>query len=395
MGEFRYTAVAAGGRRVSGVVSAASPGVAVADLERQGLTPVEVSPAWGRPRVGKGVSARTLAMTYSQLGDQLAAGVPLIRGLRMLGARKSQPRIADAFGQIAEQVAGGEDLSEAMGRWPGLFAGHHIAMVRAGEKGGFLDGALHRLGELVERQAELRSKLVGAMVYPAVLVTLGVVVLAVVFGVFLPKFEVMFERVERLPMVTVVVFALARAVSDYGLVVLAMLGAAAAGGVYASRREDVRRAVAVGLTRGPVIGPITRSVATARFCRMLGTMLAGGVPLLPAMRVARDAAGNLLLGEAIDRAADRVQTGEAMTPALRESGLIEEDVLEMLAMAESANNLDGVLLRIAETIERRVDRLLTNAIRLVEPLLIGVIALLVGTIAAALLLPLVSMSSGF
>ena len=395
MPEFRYTAVASGGQRERGVVTATSPAVAASDLERRGLTPVEIAPAARRLALRAGVSPRALASAYSQLGDQLSAGVPVIRGLSMLGARKSQPRLAAAFSAVAERVASGEDMSEAMRAWPRVFPSYHTAMVRAGEKGGFLDDAMHKLGDLVERQAELRSKLVGAMVYPMVLVALGTVVLAIVFGVFLPKFEVMFERVDRLPTITVVVFALAHAVSDYGLVVLVALAGLVAGGVYASRREDVRRASATAVTRGPVIGPITRSVATARFCRMLGTMLGGGVPMLPAMRVAKDAAGNLLLGEAIDRAADRVQTGEAMTPALRESGLIEEDVLEMLAMGESANNLDAVLMRIAETIERRVDRLLTSAVRLIEPLLIGGIALVVGVIAAALLLPLVNMGTGF
>lgn len=395
MPAFRYTAVAAGGERVRGTAEAPSQAAAAADLEKKGLTPIELAPGRGRTSRRKGVSARALAAAYSQLGDQVSAGVPLVRGLRMLGERKSQPRIGEAFTAIADRVEGGEDLSGAMGDWPGVIPGFHGAMVRAGERGGFLGEALHKLGDLVERQAELRTKLTGALVYPMLLVTIGLAITGVVFGLFLPKFEAMFERVDRLPIVTVLVFGLADFVSRFGLVLLPVLAVGAFASAWALRREDVQRWVLRVATRSPVVGPILRSVATARFCRMLGTMLTGGVPMLPAMRIARDAAGNILMAEAVERAADRVQTGEAMTPSLREAGLIEDDVLEMLAMAESAGNLGPILLRIAETIEKRVDRLLTSAIRLIEPLLIGMIALVVGVVAAALLLPLVSMRTGF
>jgi general secretion pathway protein F len=157
----------------------------------------------------------------------------------------------------------------------------------------------------------------------------------------------------------------------------------------------VRRKIAEARTFLPVIGPLTRAIAAARFCRMLGTMLGNGIPVLTSMQIAKEAAGNPLMEEAVDAATDAVRAGQTLAPPLLESGLFSEDVVEMIAVAEAANNLDEVLVTIAATIETRVDRMLTTAVRLVEPLLLLCIALVVAVVAAGLILPMTKMKAGF
>ncbi len=396
MASFRYTALNASGQHVDGVLSVASEQAALAELEARELTPVTISERRERgPILRRGVSGRALAASYIQIADLLRAGVPLLRALRLIGGRKSQPRLATVYRGLADAVAEGEDLAAAMGKRPDVFPRVHVAMVRAGERGGFLETVLARLGQFVMSQAELRGKIIGNMVYPGMLVLFGSVVLGVVFGVFVPMFKSMLVKSgQEPPLVTRVVFAMADAVGKYGPVTFVVVVALVAAGYWLTRRPDVRRTLAKWRTQLPVLGPLVRAVATTRFCRMLGTMMGNGIPMLAAMQIARDAAGNLLMEEAIDRATEAVRAGQPLAPPLAESGLFSDDVVEMISVAESANNLDSVLLNIADTIDSRVDRLLTTAVRLIEPLMLVAVAGVVAVVAAALILPMTQFKAG-
>jgi type II secretory pathway component PulF len=229
-----------------------------------------------------------------------------------------------------------------------------------------------------------------------VLLGFGLIVLTVIFGVFVPKFRPMYAAIPAadMPGVSKLVFAGGTLVSRYGVVTLIVLALLGAGLWRALRLPAVKRKIAEGRTWLPVIGPLTRSIAAARFCRMLGTMLGNGIPVLTAMQISKEAAGNPLMEEAVDRATESVRAGQALAPPLLESGLFSEDVVEMIAVAEAANNLDEVLVTIAETIETRVDRMLTTAVRLVEPVLLLCIALVVAVVAAGLILPMTRMKAG-
>lgn len=395
MPTFEYMAMDPAGQRVGGILAGASEVAVLAELEARRLTPVSIAPkaeAGGVGAIRRGVSVRKLSTSYIQLADLLRAGVPLLRGLKLLAGRKSQPRLSGVFRELAEAVAEGTDLAEAMSRRPEVFPKVQVAMVRAGEKGGFLEGVLTRLGQFLLAQAELRSKIIGNMVYPAMLVVFGTVVLGVIFGVFVPLFEPMFERIGRLPAITTFVFGVSTLVSAYGPATLVVLAAGTVVGWRLKERPDVQRRIAVFKTGMPVVGPLVRSLAASRFCRMLGTMLSNGIPMLAAMQIARDAAGNVLMEEAIDRATEAVRAGQPLAPPLAESGLFGDDVIEMISVGESANNLDTVLLTIAETIETRVDRLLTAAVRLIEPLMLLVLAGIVVVVAAALVLPMTQLN---
>ncbi len=394
MATFRYTAISASGERIEGILVGDSEQAVLAELDSRQLTPVAVAPAAGGSDQSSGrLPARQLGESYGQLADLLRAGVPLLRGLRLLGGRRSRPRVSRVFASLAQEVEKGSDLAAAMERRSDSFPTLHIAMVRAGERGGFLESVLAQLGGLVIKQAELTGKILGNMIYPAVLVVFGLGIAAVIFGVFVPQFRPMFARIEGgLPLVTTIVFIVSDAITKYGLVSAALLGAAGAGVAAAMRRPDVKARIDQARLRLPVLGPIQRGVATARLCRLLGSMLANGVPMLAALRISRDAVGNPVMQRAIDAAAEAVQSGAALAPPLEASGLFDDDIVEMIRVGESANNLSEVLLTIADTIEARLDRLLNVAIRLIEPLLLVLIAGLVGLVAAGLLLPLTKLS---
>lgn len=394
MATFRYTAISAAGERIEGTLVGESEQAVLAELDSRRLTPVEVLPASGGSADATGrLPARQLGESYGQLADLLRAGVPLLRGLRLLGGRRSRPRVSRVFAALAQEVEKGSDLAAAMERRSDSFPTLHVAMVRAGERGGFLESVLAQLGVLVIKQAELTGKILGNMIYPAVLVVFGLGIAGVIFGIFVPQFRPMFARIEGgLPLVTTIVFVVSDAITKYGLVSAAVLGAAGAGVAAAMRRADVKARIDRARLNLPVLGPIQRGIATARLCRLLGSMLANGVPMLAALRISRDAVGNPVMQRAVDAAAEAVQSGAALAPPLEASGLFDDDIVEMIRVGESANNLSEVLLTIADTIEQRLDRLLNVAIRLIEPLLLVVIAGLVGLVAAGLLLPLTKLS---
>lgn len=392
MPTFRYTAMTTTGRRIAGEIAGATEQAVLSELEAKSLLPVRVAPVVRRQLVVGRVSSRRLGQSYVELSELVGAGVPLLRALRLLGGRKSGGRLSVAFKELSEAIESGDPVAEAMGKRPDIFSPIHVAMVRAGERGGFLDQVFSRLGQFVLGQAELKSRIVGSLVYPSVLVFFGVIVLSVVFGFFVPRFKPMFARLESLPAVTEVVFALSTAITQYGPLTALVVGVLVFGGWRAMKEPSVRRWVAIARTRIPVIGPVVRNMAVSRFCRMLGTMLGNGVPMIAAMEISKDAAGNLLLEEAIVRATESVRQGEPLAAPLGESGLISDDVLEMIAVGEQANNLDDVLVRVAETIDKRADRLFTAAIRLVEPLLLLGVAGVVGVVAVSLLLPIMQLS---
>ncbi|MCB9844411.1 MAG: type II secretion system F family protein [Phycisphaeraceae bacterium] len=396
MPSFKYTALTGGGERVAGVAAAASEAAMIADLESRDLTPVLIEAKRERASVGRrGVSARQLGTAYTQLADLLRAGVPLLRSLQLLGRRRSTPRLAAVFREVAEEVSQGEELATSLSKREHVFRPVHVAMVRAGEKGGFLEQVLARLGTFVTAQAELRGRVLASLIYPIVLVVVGSAVLGAIFAFGVPMFRPLFERIEGgLPLVTRVVLGASSAVRGWAPLTLGVVALAVVVLWRASRREGVRRAIDRFRTRAPVVGGLTRALSAARFCRMLGTLLTNGVPMLAAMQIARDASGNVLLSEAIDKAVESVRSGEPLSKPLGESGLFEEDVVEVMSVAETANNLDVALINVSETLEGRIDRLLSTAVRLIEPLLLLMIAAVIGVVAAGLILPMTRLSAG-
>ncbi|MCP3904420.1 MAG: type II secretion system F family protein [Planctomycetes bacterium] len=392
MGNFTYIARTAAGERVTGQVTGGSVQAVLTDLQAKQLAPVEVRAVREPGRLGRGVSTRQLATAYRQIADLLRAGVPLLRTLRLLGRGKSNPRLAAVMNEIADEVADGGHLADCMSAHDDVFPPVQVAMIRAGERGGFLEQVLERLGDFLEHQADLRGKVIGNLIYPFVLlaVGLGVVVFALVYLV--PKFENFYSRIE-IPLPTKILLAASHLLTNHWLLVLVALALLVAGAWWLRRQPGVRRTVAHWQLRTPKLGPLVRDLAVGRFARILGTLLDNGIPMLPAMQISRDATGHVLLGEAIERATESVRAGETLAQPLAESGMFSEDTVEMIHVGESANNLPSVLITLADTIEKRVDRLLSAFVRLMEPLLLFIMAGMVLFIFMALVVPMLRMSS--
>lgn len=391
---FTYVALNTNGERVRGTIAGASEHAVMTELESRSLVPVEIAPAKAERVSAKRPPARKLGEAYGQLADLLHAGVPLLRGLRLLGQSKSNAAIAATFRDLADEVADGAELAQCMSQRPHAFPQVHTAMIRAGEKGGFLEQVFTRLSHLVISQAELRAKVIGNLIYPAILITLGSGVCFIIFGFFVPKMRPMFEKMEGgLPWVTQAVFAASDLIGKYGPFTAIALVASVLSIWQLQKRPHVRVWLSHRLSSLPVIGPIRRALATVRFCQLLGTMLDNGVPMLAALAITRNGVGDPLLEDAVDQASQAVQSGQALAKPLGESGYFEPDVIEMIAVGESANNLDDVLLKIARNLESRIDRMLTLAVRLIEPLLLVLIALVVVAVAMAIILPMTQMAS--
>ncbi len=392
MGTFSYIARDAAGQRVSGTLSGGSEQAVLAELQSRKLAPVSVREQAERRGFRRGLSVRVLAQMYGQLADLLRAGVPLLRGLRLLGRSKANPRLAGIMAKVADDVADGMRLADAMAAHEDAFPTIQVAMVRAGERGGFLEDVLERMGGFLEMQADMRAKVTGSLIYPVALIVvgLGIVIFALVF--FVPQFQDFYGQMD-LPLPTRILLASSAFLTERWFIAIVLFGGIAGGVWWALRRPDVHRRVIAAQMRLPKLGPLLRGIAIGRFTRILGTLLENGIPLIQAMQISRDAAGNVLLAEAIDEATEAVRAGESLADPLARSGLFNDDIVEMISVGESANNLATVLVTIAETIEKRVDRMLSIVMRLVEPLLLLAIAGVVLFIFIALIVPMLRMST--
>lgn len=399
MAAFAYTAIGATGERKSGVLSAADEQSALAELDRLALTPISLR-ASASDEAGRTTKAASkppppgrLAGVYTQLADLLRAGVPLLRSIRVLANTSKGSPLEPHLAALADAVQDGKDLATAMADRGGVFPISHIAMVRAGEKGGFLESGLARLGKLVESQAALRAKVIGSLIYPCVIGIFGSVLVAAVFLLYIPQFRSVFEGID-LPWITRVLFAVSDLIRGSWLLVLMVLIAAGAGLWILSRNAAFRARLGRIPLHIPLVRSILKLLAVGRFCRVLGTLLGAGVPVLGAIEIAKEAGGLPALSEAAAKAGEEVRAGRSLADPLQSGGLFPADVLEMIRVGEAANNLDDVLITAADTLETRLDRQLSTAVRLIEPATLLLLGLIIAVIAVALILPMMRLTSG-
>jgi general secretion pathway protein F/type IV pilus assembly protein PilC len=250
---------------------------------------------------------------------------------------------------------------------------------------------LTNLSDFLDRQDELQSKVRGAMIYPLVLVSLGVIVTLFSLVVLVPRFKPMFHGIP-LPTPTTILFALSDLFMEQWHVLISLLVLAGLGVTAFLRSDFGRQAWARWRLKIPIFGPAVTMVSITRFCRILGTMLANGVPILQALGIAKDATGNVVLAGSIEKATENVRAGEPLNQPLRQSGMFPAEIMEMIAVAEEANQLEKVLLQIASTVERRTNRQVDQAVRLIEPLILVVIAGCIAFVAVGLMYPIFTMS---
>jgi general secretion pathway protein F/type IV pilus assembly protein PilC len=389
---FSYVARDGTGKRLSGRLESASESMALGELAARGLVPVRLEAVGERAVRRRRIGGRHLARLYRQLADLLRAGVPLLKALRLLGRGKSNPALAAVVAQVAEEIAQGERFADALARHPRVFPSSQVAMVRAGERGGFLEQVLGRIGLYLERQAEVRARIVGSLIYPAILIVFGSLVILGTMIFLVPRFRDFYKRIE-VPLPTKMLLGASDLFTTYWPALAVVAVAAPIAVWWALRKPRVSLFVAAALLRIPTVGPLIKGVSTARFTRTLGTLLENGIPVLPAMQIARDAAGHPILVDAVDRAIEAVRAGDSLAPPLAASGFLEEDVIEMISVGESANNLAQVLLTIADTLEARADLLLGVFVQLLSPIMLLTIAGFIGFIFLALVVPMMKLSS--
>jgi general secretion pathway protein F/type IV pilus assembly protein PilC len=397
MAEFEYKARSAQGEMVSGMLNADSEAAVLRVLDEKQLFPVVIRSLAGsagqRERRRKvRVPSRDLGVMYSQLADLLGSGVPLLRALKSLVKSTINPRLRQVLKEVQGAVADGRSLTEALRQHPQVFSALHIAMIQAGERASFLEQVLRSLAEFLERLDELRSKVTGAMIYPALLTVVGTAVMLGAMIFFVPRFEPLLSGVHQTAP-TRLLFAFSHVVRGYWyLLILGLVGGA--GLLWSSfNSPGGRRWLEVWRFKAPVVGSVLKMVAITRFCRILGTMLANGVPLLQALSISKDSTGSPILAERVAAAAENVRAGKPLTEPLAAGGMFPEQIIAMISVAEESNQLEKVLVHIADTVERRTNRQVDQAVRLVEPLILCAVAAAVGFLAMGLLLPIFTMAS--
>jgi len=411
MAIFRYRALQANGGVAEGQLEAAGRMEAFRQMEGLGLRPISLAEKTTAEAKSKTsalnasldsfalfsrtpkVSARALENFTRLLSSLLAAGVPLSRALTILHKEASTPAAAEKWKEIHSLVIDGMSLADAMGKSPKVFPRVYTAMVQAGETGGFLDLVLAQIADFQSREKELRSKVSTAMLYPAILFVLAIGVLIFLLTFFIPRFQGIFAGFgASLPWLTRAIIAASHVVRSYGLFV----GAGIALVVFFARTwvlsEKGRRAWEGLILRAPIVGPLVAQFAMARFCRMLGTLLAAGVPLVQGLNVARKSIGNQILVDAVAESIERVQQGGQLGASLANcQGLFPSSVLEMVSVAEESGKLDHELIRIANVTETDLDRELKTAVSLAEPLMLFLIAGFIGTIFIGMVMPIFSL----
>ena len=406
MPEFAYTARATSGQNETGTVTAANRHEALRSLADRALFPLQLADQKSEPlgerlafTLRRKIKPEVLADTFTQMSDLLENGVPLLDSLRILAAQATEPRLADVLTQVRDQVADGTNLDAALEHFPDVFPKLSVSMVRAGLEGAFLEEALQRVSSFLRKQDALRAQVIGALTYPLILAVggLGVTLFLVIFVV--PMFQGFFDRLERagtgLPLVTVILLGLSHFLLRYGLLV----AAACAGLVILARKLLSTEA---GLDwadrwklRIPLAGTIFHESAVSRFCRVLGTLLRNGVPILKSLEISSGSSGNRLLSSAIIASAEHISTGELLSRPLAESGLIPAPVMAMIRVAEESNSLDEVLVKIADRMDQKIQRRLDVMVRMVEPMMLLLIGGMVMFIIIGILLPVFDLNSTF
>ncbi len=413
MPKFTYSALDAKGHETQGEIEADTQSVALTKIREKGLFPTQVTDTAGKPAKRKATGAggglmkmqlrmptflirvktKQLMVWTRQLATLINAGLPLLRGLRVLVKQEKNAALKRTVSEMAESIESGSTFAEALSQHPRIFNKLFVNMVKAGEVGGVLDVVLLRLAEFMEKAQRIKSKVISAMVYPIVVLFMAGGILTFLMIFIVPKFQDIFADLlegEQLPGLTQMVLAVSKTMTArlpyviggiVALVVLAKLLARARWGRLALDRIKLRM---------PIFGTLVRKTAIARFTRTLGTLMTSGVPVLQALNIVRDTVSNEVISKAVSLIHDSVKEGENMTRPIEACGVFPPMVVSMVEVGEETGGLPEMLMKVADSYDDDVDNTVVGLTSIIEPILIIFLAIIVGTIVIALFMPLIS-----
>jgi type IV pilus assembly protein PilC len=405
MPTYSFEAIDSKGREVRDTVEARTDAEAAEKIRRKGLFPTHIHAPDGR-RPGVPVAARRkasrvflgrvpskhLTQFTRQFATLMDAGLPIVRSLDILDEQLEPGLLKTTVQQVRIDVEGGSTLSEAMARHPRAFDSLYVNMVKAGEAGGVLDTILTRLADFREKSQKLRSKVIGALIYPSAVITVAIGILAVIVTVVIPKFEVIFKDAlnsrGRMPAVTEMLLSITAAVRGawyllpaipFGIWLTYRLVAMNPRGRYLIDSVKLRI---------PVFGVVTRKSAISRFARTLGTLISSGVPILEALAIIKGTTGNAVVANAVCEVRNSIREGDTIAAPLRASGVFDSIVVNMIDVGEETGELDKMLIKVSDNYDNEIDALVNGLMSLLEPFLIIGMGLTVGFIVIALFMPL-------
>ena len=421
MPKFNYVALDSRGTESTGVVDAPSSNEAISQLRQSGYFPTSVveegkggvkktvAKKTGKPAAAaaggvakksinipflsrKTIKSKTLMIFTRQLATLIDAGLPLLRGLTVLAKQEKDPVLKRTITTLADSVQGGNTFSESLAQHPKIFNKLYVNMVKAGELGGVLELVLNRLAEFQEKAQKIANKVKSAMAYPMIVMIIAVLIMWFLLVFIVPKFEAIFNDMlggSKLPPLTDFVIGISRTVQNNFLEI--------AGGIVVFiiayqifSRTEVGRAILDRLKlRIPLIGDLLRKSGISRFTRTLGTLVESGVPILQALNITKDTAGNTVISDAIMKVHDAVKEGESIVAPLEASRVFPPLVISMIDVGEETGQLPSMLLKVADVFDDEVDNAVAGLTAMLEPLMIVFLAVVVGTIVIALFMPLI------
>jgi type IV pilus assembly protein PilC len=418
MAVFTYQALNSSGQEVKDEVEAPTKEEAVAKVRSLGYFPTKVVEKAGRKRLaakrgaggqkkrkaaGTGigwVSTKILTQFTRQLSTLQDAGLPILRSIKILEQQQKAGMLKNSLKQIGEDVEGGATLSEAMARHPKVFNKLYCNMVAAGEAGGVLDVILQRLAEFLEKAQKLRSRVIGAMIYPAVVITIATTITLLIVIFLVPQFKTIFLDfgVKDMPGMTQMLID----ISDWllhgsppGWLVI-ILGPAIVWGIYKLIRQAYvgRYVIDLIFLKIPIMGQIVSKSGIARFTRTLGTLIAAGVPILEALKITRETTGNEVYASMLGKVHDSIREGDSFANPLRASKAVDTIVVNMVDVGEETGELDKMLYKVADNYDEEVDTLVASLVSLLEPIMVVVLGGIVGFIVVSLYLPMIHLIQG-
>lgn len=400
---YEYKAVNAAGKNVKGVIDAPNTSEARSRLRKDGIFLTDIAEtkadsgqtAPGNIRFSRGVSSQDVAIMTRQLATLVGSGIPIAEALKALVDQVENLRLKGALSDVRERVTEGSTLADAMAKHPKAFSALFVNMIRAGEVSGALEIVLNRLADYSENQTRLKGKIGSTMAYPAIMLVIGAAALVIIFTFVIPKLVKLYQDLgQALPLPTQILIAISQVITSYWWLLLILTFLTIVGLRSFIRSKKGKKAYHRFLLRMPIFGSLFQMVAVSRFANTLSTLLASGVPILLAMDIVKNVVNNVILAEVIENVRTNVSEGDSIAEPLRRSGEFPPLITHMIAIGEKTGEVEAMLSKASETYDNQIDAKVATLTSLIEPIMIVIMAVIVGFIVFSVMLPIFQMNQG-